>query len=44
MALWQCFNEGSYELRIVDGGAGNLLLWAEILEPKLEKKRNRKDA
>lgn len=37
VALRQSRNEVSYELRIMNSGASDLLLWVEILEPKLEK-------
>jgi hypothetical protein len=37
MALRQSLEEVSYELSIMDGCTSYLLLWVEILEPKLEK-------
>lgn len=37
VALRQSLNEVSYELRIMNSRACDLLFWVEILEPKLEK-------
>ena len=36
MALRKSLKEASYELRIMNSRASDLLLWVEILEPKLE--------